>query len=63
MVRCLNCNREMKENEEIDLVRVQLWKTKVGSKECKPPDVDDTRIYCLPCAEDGQIKIGKSEWG
>jgi hypothetical protein len=53
----------MKENEELDLVRVQLWKTKVGSKECKPPDLDDTRIDCLPCAENGQIKIGKSEWG
>ncbi len=51
MVHRVSCNRDLKEGDEFDLVRLQIWKTKVGSKECKSPDVDETRTYCLPCAQ------------
>lgn len=50
MAHCASCDRDLKEGEEFGLVRLQFWKTKVGSRECKPPDMDETRIYCLPCA-------------
>lgn len=52
MTHCVSCNRDLKEGEEFDLVRLQLWKTKVGSKECKSPDLDETKAYCLPCAQE-----------
>jgi hypothetical protein len=60
MTHCASCNRDLKEGEEFGLVRLQLWKTKVGSRECKSPDLDETRIYCLPCAQYAQINLGKS---
>ena len=51
MAHCVSCNRDLKEGEGFDLVRLQIWKTKVGSKECKSPDLDKTEAYCLPCAQ------------
>jgi len=59
MAHCSNCNKELKEGEAFGLVRIQLWKTKVGSKECKQPDMDDTRPYCSPCVEKAQIHISR----
>ncbi len=51
MTNCVSCGRYLKEGEEFDLVRLQIWTTKVGSQECKSPDLDKTETYCLPCAE------------
>ena len=59
MARGTNCTRDLKEGEEFSLVRVQYWKTKVGSKECKQPDFDETRGYCQPCAKKVQVNAWK----
>ena len=59
MTQCTQCNKELKEGEDFDLVRIQLWKTKAGGKECKTPDMDVTRALRLPCVDKGQIHISK----
>ena len=58
MALCESCNKDLIEGEDVGVVRLQLWKTKVGSKECKVPDVDETRFYCLPCAQYAQTNLG-----
>ncbi len=35
MKHCVNCNRDLREGEEFDLVRLQVWKTKVGAISVK----------------------------
>jgi hypothetical protein len=57
MKRCTRCQKGLMKGEEYGLLRVQLWKTQVGSPECKPPDLDDTRIYCLTCVGDVETHI------
>jgi hypothetical protein len=57
MTICASCNRELKTGEEFDLVKIQQWRTKVGSAECKRPDSDDTRSYCIPCAKSAPIPL------
>jgi hypothetical protein len=59
MSQCTQCKKELGEGEEFDLVRIQLWKTKAGSRECKMPDMDVTRTLCLPCVNKGQIRLSK----
>jgi hypothetical protein len=59
MAQCTNCTRELKEGEELRVVRVQLWKTKVGSKACKEPDLDETRRYCPACTKSVELNFWK----
>jgi hypothetical protein len=59
MTYCSSCKKELKDGEEFGLVRIQLWKTNVGSKECKQPDMDDTRTYCLPCTDHVRTRVLK----
>jgi hypothetical protein len=57
MITCANCKRELKHGEDFSLVRVQLWTTKVGSGECKPPDLDKTHHYCPACAKSTHVSL------
>ena len=59
MAQCTNCSRDLKEGEEFSLVRIQYWKTKVGSKECKQPDLDETRRYCPACTKNVERNFWK----
>jgi hypothetical protein len=35
---CLRCKKELRQGEEFGVVRVQMWKVKIGDKECKNTD-------------------------
>lgn len=59
MTTCAACHRDLTAGEAFDLVRIQQWRTKVGSAECKGPDSDDTRSYCIPCARRAPVTLMK----
>jgi hypothetical protein len=59
MVICSRCRKELREGEEFGVIRIQLWKIKVGDKECKNPDEDETRNYCSECSRVAPLDIWK----
>ena len=59
MLHCTGCDKELREGDALGLVRLQVWKTRAGSKECKGPDIDDTRTYCLTCVDEGRVHLPK----
>jgi len=59
MATCSRCKKELRQGEEFGVVRVQLWKTKVGSKECKNPDEDEIRNYCAECSKVAPLNLWK----
>ncbi len=57
MASCANCRKELSPGDNYRVMRIQMWKTSVGSMECEPPDLDKTVSYCLPCAKDTRISV------
>ncbi len=59
MAVCSGCKKELSEGEEFGVVRIQLWKTKVGNRECGDPDEDETRNYCPESSKAAPLDIWK----